>query len=174
MMENAMPHYTSQNTEVFVERITSDFIGQIARLLETSDMSQIELAQRLGVSESEVSQVLNLNRVNLTLKKMALFAQALGRKVAVVVYDDQDPLNERGPVGSEIFSQSWERTGRPRRVLTSFNTQSAVTISNPAPAIWPYGWMNSTAINRFGTAGQFPEIPIHLLTQREEATHARI
>lgn len=111
-----MPHYTSANDESFVNRITFDFIAQMANRLEVSKMKQSELAEKLNVGESAVSQVLNLASMNLTLKTMVRYARALGMKVAVVAYDDRDPHNENGPVGSEIFTLSWEKIGKPRDV----------------------------------------------------------
>ena len=170
-----MPHYTSENLDFFIQRITSDFIGQIARRLETSEMSQSEFAELLKVSESEVSQVLNLNRVNFTLKKLARLAQALGMKVAVVAYDDHDPNNERGPVGSEIFSQSWESLGRPRKVHTTCS-QNAVALNNTLLS-WNWNW-NGGAVNTTLVSSDrldhYPEIPIELLQTTEKATYARV
>lgn len=125
-----MPHYTSKSYEAFTERITLEFIGQIAQRLEKCKMPQAELAKKLNVSESEVSQVLNLNRTNLTLKTMVRYASAVGMKPAVVAYDDGDPQNEKGPVGSQIFSSAWEAIGKPRNLQSvSENLQSTVRTS---------------------------------------------
>jgi len=174
-----MPHYTSQNMDFFVERITSDFIGQIAQRLESSGMTQSELAQKLDVSESEVSQVMNLNRVNFTLKKMARLAQALGMKVALVAYDDRDPGNERGPVGSEIFSQSWESLGRPRKVHTTCS-QNAIALNHTLPSLnWNWNWncgaVNTTLVSSDKLDHYDPEFPIELLQPTQKAaTHARV
>jgi len=162
-----MPHYTSQNQNVFIERIIADFIGQIAQRLESSSMSQSEFADRLDVSESEVSQVLNLNRMNLTLKKMAQFAFGLGMKFAVVAYDDHDPYNDRGPVGSEIFNQCWEISGRPRNVVSTTNLQNSMLSVTGSG----YGWMNNTLADPCSTVGNL-RIPTHLLSQSEKATTA--
>jgi transcriptional regulator with XRE-family HTH domain len=80
--------------------------------MEAIPITQGALARKLGVSEGAVSQMLN-NPQNLTLKTIVAYARALGIKVSLVAYDDNDPLNERGPVNSEIFSICWENAGKP-------------------------------------------------------------
>jgi predicted XRE-type DNA-binding protein len=156
-----MPHYTSADDESFVNRITFDFIAQMANRLETSKMKQSELADKLDVGESAVSQVLNLGRMNLTLKTMVRYARALGMKVAIVAYDDRDPHNENGPIGSEIFSLSWEKIGKPRDVWsvnesTYATNECLYTIDN-----WMqiHGSMTSTLGGVSGTAGELRHIP---------------
>src|ERR1700674_5595782 len=140
-----MPHYTSTSQDALIERVTSDFIGQIAQRLEMSGKSQSELAKKAGVSESEVSQILNLNRINLTLKTMARYALALGMKLAVVAYDDGDPTNQNGPVGSEIFSLSWEKIGKPRDVWSVNEANYAANRCLYTVPDWRPGWTNSTS-----------------------------
>ena len=162
-----MPHYTSTDQDALVERITSDFIGQIAQRLETSHMSQIELAEKLGVTESDVSQVLNLNRINLTFKTMVRYAFAAGMKAAVVAYDDGDPTNQNGPVGSEIFNLSWERLGKPRDIW-AVNEANCATKQYSHPLSWTYSWTNSTFASASGTIGGL--LPIPLLDLQEKAT----
>jgi predicted XRE-type DNA-binding protein len=164
-----MPHYTSANDESFVNRITFDFIAQMANRLETSKMKQSELAKKLNVGESAVSQVLNLASMNLTLKTMVRYARALGMKVAVVAYDDRDPHNENGPVGSEIFTLSWEKIGKPRDVWSVNEVSYATSQYLYLFPIWNYGWMNSTG-NVSVTTGELP--PISQLQISEKATHA--
>jgi hypothetical protein len=66
----------------------------------------------LKVSEGRVSQVLN-NPGNLTLRKIVEYVRALGRKVAIVEYDDGDHENLKGPVNSEIFATCWYTAGAP-------------------------------------------------------------
>lgn len=106
-------HWTARNIEAFIQRITFDFIAQLEQRLGALPMNQAELAQKLEVSEGAVSQILN-NPPNLTLKTIVKYARALGLKVAIVAYDDNDPNNDEGPVGSEIFSSCWERANKPR------------------------------------------------------------
>lgn len=105
-------HWTARSTEDFVHKISTDFAFQIENKMDEEPINQAALAGRLGVSESRVSQVLR-NPGNLTLKKMVEYARALGLKVAVVAYDDGDPLNKNGPINSQIFTASWKRLGSP-------------------------------------------------------------
>lgn len=171
-----MTHYTSTNQDALVERVTSDFIGQIAQRLEVSHIPQTELAKKIHKSESEVSQVLNLNRPNLTLKTMVGYAQALGMKVAVVAYDDGDPTNENGPVGSEIFNLSWEKSGKPRDI-SSLNSISHSTSASER-LYWMHGWMcGSITTTLFGgvsnnTSAELPYVQVR--PQKATLSNARI
>lgn len=141
-----MPHYTSESYEAFTERITLEFIGQIAQRLEQCKMPQAELAKKLNVSESEVSQVLNLNRTNLTLKTMVRYASAVGMKPTVVAYDDDDPQNENGPVGSRIFSLAWEAIGKPRNLQSvSENLRNTLQTSAMTGFAMGVAWRNGYA-----------------------------
>lgn len=103
-------HWTEESTEDFLFRIGADFVSRIEGLLGTQ--SKASLAKKLGVSAGRISQVLN-NPGNLTLKTMIEYARALGLKVAVVTYDDDDPKNLKGPIDAEIFEQCWARSGKP-------------------------------------------------------------
>ena len=141
-----LPHYTSESYEAFTERITLEFIGQIAQRLERCKMPQAELAKKLNVSESEVSQVLNLNRTNLTLKTMVRYAAAVGMKPTVVAYDDDDPQNENGPVGSQVFRLAWEAVGKPRNLQSvSENIQNTVRTSAMTAFAMGVAWWNGRA-----------------------------
>lgn len=128
-MVNETPHWTSENTEAFIHRITFDFITTIAKHLEAKPLTQAKLAKKLDVSEGAVSQVLNTPR-NLTLKTIVRYARAIGLKIALVAYDDGDPDNKRGPINSEIFAACWESVGRPEdfrqlRTMTAISLASA-------------------------------------------------
>jgi transcriptional regulator with XRE-family HTH domain len=105
-------HWTSRSTDDFLYRIASDFVGQIETAMDESGTSQAKLAEVLGVSEGRVSQILT-NPGNLTLRKVIEYARALGKKVSVITYDDNDPDNLNGPVNSEIFTLCWKRAGEP-------------------------------------------------------------
>jgi predicted XRE-type DNA-binding protein len=143
-----MPHYTSLNSSAYIDRITFDFVAQLEERLATVGMSQCELAKTLEVSESAVSQVLNRSRTNFSLKTMVQYAHALGMKVAIVAYDDGDPSNNNGPVGSDIFSRSWNALGKPRDswAIADHIKTGATNHAGPAWFIptWSNGYVNST------------------------------
>jgi len=105
-------HWTSEDDTAFVHRIAFDFVTQLEKRMEAMSLTQGGLAKKLGVSEGAVSQILN-NPQNLTLKTIVAYARALGIKASIVAYDDNDPLNQRGPVNSAIFSTCWENAGKP-------------------------------------------------------------
>lgn len=129
-------HWTSRSTEDFVYRISSDFVFQIENRMDEEPLNQSNLAKRLGVSESRVSQVLH-NPGNITLKKMVEYAAALGMKVAIVAYDDGDPLNENGPINSQIFTASWKRLGRPNDFFAFHRCASTLQTTAPIRYVGP-------------------------------------
>jgi transcriptional regulator with XRE-family HTH domain len=105
-------HWTERSTEDFVYRIASDFAAQIEQKMLEERLNQSALAEKLGVSDASVSQVLR-NPSNFTLKKIAKYARSLGMKVAIVAYEDNDPQNQNGPVNSQVFNACWQRQGKP-------------------------------------------------------------
>lgn len=120
-----LKHWTAKSTDAFVFRISSDFVAQLHVKLEAKGISQSQLAKRIGVTIGRVSQVLN-DPGNLTLKGTVKFARALGMKVAVIAYDDGDPMNNKGPVSSEIFHACWSNAGAPRDFFELANSGGLV------------------------------------------------
>jgi transcriptional regulator with XRE-family HTH domain len=106
-----MTHWTAQNTDAFIRRITFDFWTQIQKRMEVLPVTQLELARLFDVSGSAISQTLN-NSKNPQLKTLVNYAKALKMNVALVPYPDDDP--DGRPVNSEIFTICWEKAGRPR------------------------------------------------------------
>ncbi len=106
-------HWTSADPESFSYRIASDFVTQIEEKMRSKKLTQKQLAQMLNMSKGYISQIL-ANPGNLTLRTMILFARALGLKVSVVAYDDDDAANVNGPIHSEVFRLCWEKYGKPR------------------------------------------------------------
>ena len=131
-MTNETPHWTSENIEALIHRITFDFITTIAKRLDAKPLTQAKLAKKLGVSEGAVSQVLNTPR-NLTLKTIVNYTRAVGLKIALVTYDDGDPGNKRGPINSEIFTACWESVGKPEdfRQLKGLSAISLANVESP-------------------------------------------
>jgi transcriptional regulator with XRE-family HTH domain len=127
-------HWTEKSTDDFLYRIAADFIRQIETAMKSADVNQAELAKRLKVSEGRVSQVLN-NPGNLTLRKIVEYVRALGRKVAIVEYNDADPGNLNGPVNSEIFAKCWYDAGMPADFFALENATTRYVLE-PIPS--PY------------------------------------
>lgn len=105
-----LTHWTDESTDDFLYKIAADFVRQLENHL--GEVTQQRLADRLGVTPGRVSQVLN-KPGNLTLKKCIQYARALGKKVALVAYDDGDSENINGPVNAQIFERCWINAGRP-------------------------------------------------------------
>lgn len=108
-------HWTAETSDALAHKAAFDFIAQIEKKLATSEVNQVALASKMGITEGAVSKVLN-NPQNLTLKTIAKYSKALGIKFAIVAYDDDDAENEKGLVSSEIFTTCWQRAGKPRDV----------------------------------------------------------
>lgn len=105
-------HWTEKHADDFLYRIGADFVRQIEDAMKETGVNQKTLAHKLKLSEGRISQLLN-NPGNITLKKVVQCARALGRKVAIVEYDDGDPNNRNGPINAGIFRQCWIRAGMP-------------------------------------------------------------
>lgn len=104
-------HWTEESPKKFAYRIASDFIEQLREKIKGKG-AQKRLAKKLNVSPGRISQVLN-NPKNLTLETMVEWARALGLKISVIAYDDDDKKNERGPINAEIFRLCWEHAKKP-------------------------------------------------------------
>lgn len=107
-----MTHWTERSVDDYLYRIASDFVQQLENKIQSEPLSKAKLAEKLGVSKGRVSQILN-NPGNLTLKMIIKCARALGLKVSIIAYEDNDGENKRGPINSEIFRICWENCGKP-------------------------------------------------------------
>jgi transcriptional regulator with XRE-family HTH domain len=143
-MAQLKPHWTEDSIDDFVYRVAADFIVQLDKKIEERKISQEKLATLFRVSPGRVSQVLN-NPGNLTLKNTVRCARALGMKVAVVLYEDGDPENEKGPVNSEIFYTCWKNAGSPSDFFALSATTSVVQIGGRGASLPMDGWSFSTA-----------------------------
>ena len=95
-------HWTSDSIEDYLYSVSFGFVAQLQNALHRDALTHKDLSERLGVSESRVSQLLN-NPGNLTLRSMVRMSRSLGRKMGVLFYDDADRENAQGPVDPEIF-----------------------------------------------------------------------
>ena len=108
----AITHWTQQSVDAFVHRIATDFASQLQTQMEEQTVTYSEFADSMCITPGRVSQILN-NPGNLTLRNIVRCTRSLGKKVAIVAYDDGDAQNENGPVNSEIFAKCWEMSGKP-------------------------------------------------------------
>lgn len=106
-------HWTERSAEDFVFRIGADFIVQLEEKMEAEEISQNDLAQKIGKTGGRVSQVFN-HPGNITLGNIVRYARALGMKASVMAYEDGDPENKKGPINAGIFRTCWEKCGKPR------------------------------------------------------------
>ena len=126
-------HWTGTSPTDFAFWISSDFTAQIETHLEKQGIGKSELANLLGVTLPRVSQVLN-NPGNLTLANVVKYPRALGLKVAIVIYDDGDPSNEKGPISAEIFQDCWRRAGKPNEMFSLSSAPARQTFYRPKNA----------------------------------------
>ena len=111
-MTKVETHWTERDIDSFLFRIVSDFTSHVEDLLESNRISRKELAARLDVTPARISQVLN-DPGNLGLKQIVRYSRALGEKVAVITYSDNDSENVQGPIAADVFVTCWEEAGKP-------------------------------------------------------------
>jgi transcriptional regulator with XRE-family HTH domain len=111
MKEQAMIKWTG-DVESLRYHAAFNFITTLATRMQKLNITQRELANRLGVSESRISRIFN-NHGNLTLAKMIELAKVVNHKIAVVPYDDEDPDFEKAPVIADVFVELWQLHARP-------------------------------------------------------------
>lgn len=75
--------------------------------LKTYEMSQAELARRLGVSEARVSQILSSNGKNLQARTVARIAHALGLKALIDFVDAEEAWSTSASSGETTFRGSF-------------------------------------------------------------------
>lgn len=112
-----MKHWTQASTGDFAYSISMDFFTQVEDRIDGSGMSRKEFAEKLNVTPSAVSQILNAPPENPKIESLVKYAFGLGLKVAIVAYNDNDPGNDKGPVFSGVFEEAWRRLGSPRDLL---------------------------------------------------------
>jgi transcriptional regulator with XRE-family HTH domain len=149
-------HWTEKSVSEFVNRISFDFITQLAKKMETVPLRQNEFARKLGLSSGRISQIFN-NPGNLTLNKIVKYARALGLKVAVVAYDDGDKENKCGPINSEIFNACWELAKKPKD-FWSLEAATPLIRHNPLEILFSRaGYVYWNLRKNTGAAGNFPQ-----------------
>lgn len=127
-------HWTAKDVESFRYFVAADFVDQLQTCAENQGIKQKDLAQILDKSEGRVSQVFN-DPGNLTLDTMITWGRAIGLKAAIVLYDDGDRSNRRGPLSGGIFTQCWKMVGSPNywpESIADASTESGHSLSLPS------------------------------------------
>jgi len=119
-------HWTNRSIEDYRFKIAADFINQLEEKMESDNINQDKLAELIGLTKGRISQILK-NPGNITIGNIVKFARAIGLKVSLVAYDDNDPGNNRGPINSEIFKICWENSGKPHDFWAFENVSQTAT-----------------------------------------------
>ena len=156
MTRSKAAHWTEDSVEDFLYEIAADFVDQLRLVMDSTLLTQAALAKRLGLTRGRVSQIFS-NPGNITLKQVIRYARALGLKVALVAYGDNDSKNERGPVNSEIFRLCWENAGAPTD-FRQLSAAEAVTVSIARCDMpFEFGFLHNGHFVTTGQAGTVPE-----------------
>ena len=92
----------SKSKEFFLQ-VSFDYLSQLEAVIEAKRIGRSAVAKILGVSKGRVSQIFN-RPSNLKLEKIVEYARRLNRKVAIVLYDDGDGRNKKGPILPQIYA----------------------------------------------------------------------
>lgn len=144
-----MRHWTQESAKDFAYHLSLDFFNQLETRFDESELLQKEFAEKLDRTPGRVSQIFNSPPNNPKVDSLVRYAQALGLKVSIVAYDDEDPTNDKGPVYSGVIAKCWEVLGKPRNL--SLLVPSA--FSNQMLESKQDGWR----INEFGTGRKRPQ-----------------
>ena len=128
-----MRHWTAESTKDYLFAIAQDFVCEIEHVMDDRGLTQKYIAEKLDVTERYVSQVIS-NPDNLTLESMIEWVKALGMKVAVVPYDDNDIQNAKGPIYAGVFCDCWKALGSP---ATKWDFDEAVRVHNNGGGLLP-------------------------------------
>lgn len=105
-------NWTESDLSNFRYYVGADFIDQLQSSFNSLGITQRTFAKNLSLTESRISQVFN-NPGNLTLDTMIKWSRAAGLKTGVVLYNDHDQKNLRGPISGSIFVECWKQAGAP-------------------------------------------------------------
>src|SRR6516164_3966881 len=163
-METDIMNRHSKSKEFFLQ-VSFDYLSQLEAVIEAKRIGRSAVAKILGVSKGRVSQIFN-RPSNLKLEKIVEYARRLNRKVAIVLYDDGDGRNKKGPILPQIFVECWKRQGSPRNFF-ELNRPAAplrVIPRGPLLLLGPLigrGTASTSATARLGITTPFPKrIPV--------------
>jgi len=98
----------TQNPAFTADLLKGSVTEDILRAMEEEGLSRNQLAQRLGKSRQYVGRVLNEN-ANFTMERIAEFACALNRQVAIRMHRSSETYAVRALDDDDVSGQSYHR-----------------------------------------------------------------
>jgi transcriptional regulator with XRE-family HTH domain len=114
----------------YTNRILHELVARAEQLLEAQGMSQLDLAKKLGKSESEVSRMLS-GAHNLTIKTVGKLCDALGEQLLVAQVSS---LAKPAPHTKAIRRR---QTEKPGQTATTVPSAESITKAIVKPASKP-------------------------------------
>ena len=137
-----MNHWTQESAKDFAYHLALDFFTQLEGRFDESELMRKEFAERVHLSPGRISQIFNSPPENPKLDSLVKYAQALGLKVSIVAYDDNDPTNDKGPVFSGVIAKCWDKMGKPRDLSVFANAHQDIKPENMLANEWSFSGNN--------------------------------
>jgi len=126
MKEQRAQHWTT-TVDKFTSAILMDFMCSFENIIESKHLNLERVAERMNQIKDEEDSVEYTPELiqtvidtaaehEVNVSTLVLFARALGMKVSLVLYYDDDPDNLQGPVLGETIMQCWADAGYPRDI----------------------------------------------------------
>ena len=80
-----------ETSEYWMEGLRLDFLEDLQRTMKEKQISQKDLAEKIGKTEAYVSKVINSNISNFTLKTMVQLAMAVGCRLSMAMLSEEKP-----------------------------------------------------------------------------------
>jgi transcriptional regulator with XRE-family HTH domain len=125
-----MSHWTQKSAKDFAYDLSLDFFTQLEDRFDESELLRKEFADKLQVTAGRISQIFNSPPENPKVDSLVRYAQAVGLKVSIVAYNDDDPTNDKGPVFSGVIAKCWEQMGKPRDLSAFIGADSNLQSTN--------------------------------------------
>lgn len=110
------PHWTEESTDAYKYALTFDFIDQVEAQIELKGITFEQLAVTVNYSPESLKKLFE-NPWDMTIEFMIKLCKAVGMKLSLLAYDDNDPENYGGPINSQIILNCWEDRGKPKNMF---------------------------------------------------------